>query len=110
MTATTYHTRSDVKDSLTPVRRGRVIENDQYAAFARRVIRAYSRRVSAGDIEAISDMTDLAADLDQAISRLRGNRLIGQRGGQVDFDELATVAEGGDAEQSARGSECRADR
>ena len=43
------------------------MENDEYSAFARRVIRAYSRRVAAGDIDAISDMTRLADDLDQAI-------------------------------------------
>ena len=43
------------------------MENDEYAAFARRVIRAYSRRVAAGDIDAITDMTALADDLDTAI-------------------------------------------
>jgi len=43
------------------------VENDEYSAFARRVIRAYSRRVAAGDIDAISDMTRLADDLDRAI-------------------------------------------
>lgn len=52
---------------MTPNRRGRVIENDQYAAFVRRVIAAHSRRVAAGDIDAISDMTSIAAELDDAI-------------------------------------------
>ncbi len=64
---TTCDTRSNVKASLTPNRRGRVIENDQYAAFVRRVIAAHSRRVAAGDIDAISDMTSIAAELDDAI-------------------------------------------
>ena len=59
--------RSGVKKPLTPKRRYRVVENDEYAAFLRRVIRAYSRRVAAGDIEAISSMAHLADDLDQAI-------------------------------------------
>ena len=69
MTSTTCGTRSDVKASLTPKRRTRVVvENDQYAAFVRRVIAAYSRRVAAGDIDAISDMTGIAAELDEAIS------------------------------------------
>jgi hypothetical protein len=68
MTSTTCGTRSDVKASLTPKRRGRVVENDQYTAFIRRVIAAYSRRVAAGDIDAISDMTSIAAELDDAIS------------------------------------------
>jgi hypothetical protein len=36
---------------------------------------------------------------------LGGSRLVGQRGGQVYFDELAAVAEGGDAEQGARRGE-----
>src|SRR6266566_4155529 len=43
-----------VKRSLTAKRRYRVVENDEYAAFLRRVIRAYSRRVAAGDIEPIT--------------------------------------------------------
>lgn len=68
MTSTTCDTRSDVKASLTPIRRGRVVENDQYAAFIRRVIAAYSRRVAAGDIDAIIDMTSIAAELDDAIT------------------------------------------
>jgi hypothetical protein len=76
----TYATRparhpSSVKKPLTPKRRYRVIENDQYAAFLRRVIRAYSRRVAAGDIEAITTMAALADHLEdatrQAITGLR---------------------------------------
>ncbi len=69
MTRATCGTRSDVKASLIPKHRGRVVENDQYAAFVRRVIAAYSRRVAAGDIDAISDMTSIAAELDDAISQ-----------------------------------------
>lgn len=59
--------RSSVNRALTPKRRRRITENDEYAAFLRRVIRAYSRRVARGDIDALTDMTTLAADLDQAI-------------------------------------------
>src|ERR1700747_3899078 len=66
---------SGVKKSLTPKRRYRVVENDEYAAFLRRVIAAYSRRVAAGDIEAITAMAALAGDLEdatrQAITGLR---------------------------------------
>ena len=69
MTSVTCGTRSDVKASLRPKRRGRAAENDQYAAFVRRVIAAYSRRVAAGDVDAISDMTSIAAELDAAISQ-----------------------------------------
>jgi hypothetical protein len=59
---------TDVNTSLTPKRPRRVVENDEYAAFARRVLRAYARRVADGDIEALTAMTALAADLDQAIN------------------------------------------
>jgi hypothetical protein len=66
---------SGVKKPLTPKRRYRVVENDEYAAFLRRVIRAYSRRVAAGDIEAITAMAHLADHLEdatrQAITGLR---------------------------------------
>ena len=52
--------RSGVNRSLTPKRRTRVTENDEYAAFLRRAIAAYSRRVGSGDIDALADMTRLA--------------------------------------------------
>jgi hypothetical protein len=52
---------------LTPKRRRRITENDEYAAFLRRVIRAYSRRIASGDIDALTGMTALADDLDVAI-------------------------------------------
>ena len=39
-------------------------------AFVRRVIRAYSRRVAAGDVDAIADMIQAAADLDAAIHQV----------------------------------------
>ena len=57
---------SCVKKPLTPKRPYRVVENDEYAAFLRRVIRAYSRRVAAGDIEAITTMAALADHLEDA--------------------------------------------
>jgi hypothetical protein len=60
---------SDVNPSLTPKRVRRVVENDDYAAFARRVIRAYARRIATGDIEALTAMATLSNDLDQAINQ-----------------------------------------
>ena len=66
---------SSVNKPLTPKRRYRIVENDEYAAFLRRVIRAYSRRVASGDIEAITAMARLADHLEdatrQAITGLR---------------------------------------
>jgi hypothetical protein len=40
--------RSTVNGNLTPNRRRRPVENDEYASFIRRVMRAYARRVAAG--------------------------------------------------------------
>ena len=57
---------SVVNKPLTSKRRYRVVENDEYVAFLRRVIRAYSRRVGCGDIEAITEMVRLADDLEDA--------------------------------------------
>jgi hypothetical protein len=59
----------NVKGRLTAKRRSRRVENDEYAKFARRVLRAYSRRVAAGDIDALADMADLAAEIDTAMSQ-----------------------------------------
>jgi hypothetical protein len=65
-----------VNKPLTPKRRSRAVENDEYAAFLRRVIAAYSRRVGSGDIEAITGMATIATELEdairQAIAGLRG--------------------------------------
>jgi len=55
-----------VNRSLTLNARRRVVENDEYAAFLQRVIRAYSRRIAAGDIEAVTDMAALADEVAQA--------------------------------------------
>jgi hypothetical protein len=58
-----------VKNPLTPNRPGRVVENDEYAAFARRVLRAYARRVADGDVEALTLMLGLSAEIDTAIAQ-----------------------------------------
>jgi hypothetical protein len=52
---------------LSPNRRRDVVENDEYAAFTRRIVRAYSRRVAAGDIEALAAMITLADNVEIAI-------------------------------------------
>jgi hypothetical protein len=78
MTSPAFAARFGVNKPLTPKRRSRVVENDEYAAFLRRVIAAYSRRVAAGDIEAITHMAGLAGDLDQAIRQaITGLRAVG---------------------------------
>ena len=67
-----------VKTTLTPNRPARVTENDEYAAFARRILRAYARRVADGDVEALILMFGLAAEIDTAITEaVKGLRVTG---------------------------------
>ena len=62
---------------MTPNRRTRLVDNDDYAAFARRILRAYARRVADGDVEALTLMLGLSAEIDDAIAQavqgLRGS-------------------------------------
>ncbi len=53
---------------MTPKRRGRQVENDEYSAFVRRILRAYARRVGGGDVEALALMLGLADEIDTAIA------------------------------------------
>jgi len=72
-------------DSRPPTPRRRdVVENDEYAAFARRIIRAYARRVATGDVEALRDMVGLSGQLDDAISEA----VIGLRGHGYSWAEI----------------------
>jgi hypothetical protein len=57
-----------VKAGLTPNRSRRLVENDEYSAFVRRILRAYARRVGDGDGEALALMLGLADELDAAIA------------------------------------------
>ena len=61
--------KNTVKPSLTRKRPTKAVEADQFDAFARRILRAYARRVAAGDVEALRTLTALAAELD-AVTRL----------------------------------------
>jgi hypothetical protein len=69
---TTRQRKNTVKRRLTAKP---AIENDEYAAFTRRILRAYARRISAGDIDALADIIILAADVEhatrQAVTGLR---------------------------------------
>ena len=67
-----------VNSTLTPKRRRPVTENTEYAAFARRILRAYSRRIATGDIESLPHLIGLADDIDDAIQRaVSGLRIAG---------------------------------
>jgi hypothetical protein len=65
-----------VKATLTPKRPRWQVENDEYAAFVRRILRAYSRRVGNGDVEALTLLVGLAEEIDaamaEAVKGLRG--------------------------------------
>lgn len=74
-----------VNPALTPRRRRDVVENDQYAAFVARIVRAYARRVAAGDVEALADLVRLSCDVDTAI----GQAVIGLRDFGYSWSEIA---------------------
>jgi hypothetical protein len=66
------------KPTVRRKRAKRVVENADYASFARRILRAYARRVADGDIEALRQLVLLPSDVD-AITRtaVRGLREFG---------------------------------
>ena len=65
--------RSGVKAGLTAPEPKRVIETPEYAAFARRSLRACGRRVADGDVEGLAALVALRSELDEAIaSAVRG--------------------------------------
>lgn len=58
-----------VNTVLTPNRRYRPqVENDDYAAFTRRIVAAQGRRIARGDIEGIAALAQLADDVDIALA------------------------------------------
>ncbi|WBC13787.1 hypothetical protein O7600_22060 [Micromonospora sp. WMMA1998] len=78
-----------VKASLTRIprqKRREVVENDAFAAFARRIIRAHGRRVAAGDVEALRDLVALSTNIDEAI----GEAVIGLRAFGYSWSEIGT--------------------
>ena len=51
--------------TCAPWTRARV-ENDDYAAFARRIVAAHGRRIAAGDVERLRDLVNLATEIEHA--------------------------------------------
>jgi hypothetical protein len=68
-TTTTSASTNTVNTGLTANRARPAVENDAYAAFTRRILRAYARRIATGDIEALTLMTGLSAEIDAAIGQ-----------------------------------------
>ena len=88
--------RFPVNPALTPdvlsgnsrpskLRRREVVENDEYATFIRRIIRAFAKRVATGDVEALRDMVALSTLLDDAI----GDAVKGLRAHGYSWAEIA---------------------
>ncbi|QJY50547.1 hypothetical protein HOP40_11015 [Pseudonocardia broussonetiae] len=69
---------------MTNGRTARVVENSEFAAFGRRVIRAAGRRIAAGDVDALPDLAALSVELDAAISdAVTGLREAGYSWGEI---------------------------
>ena len=77
--------RNTVNRPLTSIR-ARPVQNDEYAAFTRRILRAYARRVAAGDIDAITHLAALADETDTAIR----HAITGLRGHGYSWAEIGT--------------------
>jgi hypothetical protein len=61
-----------------------VVENDEFTAFSRRILRAAGRRIAAGDVDALPQLAALADDLDAAISdAVTGLRAAGYSWGEI---------------------------
>ena len=50
----------------------RVRENPEFAAFARRVIRAHGARVANGDVEGLADLLKLQTEVNEALASAVG--------------------------------------
>jgi hypothetical protein len=61
------HAEPSAQRAPTPKQSRRITENDEFAAFFRRILRAYSRRVAVGDIDALAGLAAMASELDAAI-------------------------------------------
>jgi hypothetical protein len=87
-----------VNPTLTPNRpnhvrparatRGRrnVVENDDYAAFTRRIIAAHGRRIAGGDIEGLATLAGLADDINAALH----HAVTGLRAAGFSWADIAT--------------------
>jgi hypothetical protein len=67
--AATRSVENIVNDALTPKHRRPVTENSEYAAFARRILCAYSRRIATGDVESLTDLISLADEINDSIQQ-----------------------------------------
>lgn len=78
--------KNTVNPALTPKRVRNRVENDEFGAFARRILRSYARRIAIGDIEALTGMAALADDIETAIR----TAVIGLRENGYSWAEIGT--------------------
>jgi hypothetical protein len=62
------------------------VENDEYAAFTRRVVTAQGRRIAAGDVEGLPALAALAGTVEAALA----DAVAGLRDGGYSWAEIAT--------------------
>lgn len=62
------------------------VENPEYAAFLRRVLAAFGRRIADGDIGALPHLAALATELDQVLT----NAVTGLRAYGYSWADIAT--------------------
>ena len=74
--------------SKSAVRERTTVENKEFAAFAQRIVKAFSRRVASGDVEALPDLIVFATALDTAI----GDAVTGLREFGYTWPEIAARA------------------
>jgi hypothetical protein len=76
---------------LTPGRRRPLVENDEFAEFARRIVAAHGRRIARGDIEGLAALAALSADVDAAMhTAIAGLRAAGWSWAEI-ADRLGTT-------------------
>lgn len=62
-------THATLDPAATPRRRTRpVVENDDYAAFTARIIRAHARRIASGDVDGLTTLLALETELRDAVN------------------------------------------
>src|SRR5260370_21014226 len=79
--------RNGVKDALTRKQRNRVVENPEFAAFARRILWAAARRVANGDVGGLAGLVALRPEAEAAV----GEAITGLRAPQAPV-AWATIA------------------
>src|SRR5262245_34137829 len=81
----TTKTASTTKSATARKPARRVKDNSEYAAFALRILRGYTRRVAAGDIDALAPMVAFVSEVDTAVR----DAVAGLRSWGYSWDELA---------------------